>query len=150
MWMLLNVALPVNWVMSISRSVACASLPGGPALMTMLTGRPGTTTDWHRFVRVASLMPETATRWVFGSSGFWGLAPFSDAMPPDCPHRVRRGVRKMLPLGRSGDKAPSYSPVTAIPALSLQHVAASWVVATITQYQTTPNRAAVARDRHHT
>src|SRR5438874_6841537 len=82
MWMLLNVASPFSWVMSISRSVACAGLPGGPALMTMLTGRPGMTTDWHRLVSVASLMPDTATRWFFGSSGFCGLAPFSDASPP--------------------------------------------------------------------
>src|SRR5438045_6137014 len=84
MWMLVNVALPVSWVMSMSRSVACAGVPPDPALRTTLTGRPDTTTDWHRSVRVASLMPETATRWFFGSSGFWGLAPFSDAMPPYC------------------------------------------------------------------
>src|SRR5436190_15526024 len=60
MLMLLNVASPDSCVMSISRSVAVASLVL-PARMTMLIEVPGTTTDWHMLVGLALLIPDTAT-----------------------------------------------------------------------------------------
>src|SRR3989440_6880188 len=55
-----KVASPDSWFMSISRSVAVASFVL-PARMTRLIEVPGTTTDWHRLVRLALLMPDTAT-----------------------------------------------------------------------------------------
>src|SRR5512135_2835187 len=52
--------------------------------MTKVMGVFGTTTDWHSCLRVALLMPDTATGCTLGSAGLAGLPPFSTASPPYC------------------------------------------------------------------